>query len=947
MVEDRIAQLRDGGSAATVEVALQGLMSEFSSTFLPFAENADWPQSQKAFEAAFSADGPLFVDEDRLQPSVDLMSQYLSLRGAIPKGAPSTEKIKNLFEEFGFQDVRMRSTRGAKKIGGTKSWALSLDARILEGEWFIPPTFGSGVKNGFDLILVSSDTLPESIMPAVKQGQPCVLLLAGVANSARRRDFAERLRANAIPAMLIDEALVAFAAVHRTTRIATLLDCGLPYGRFEPYTTDAGRIPPEMFFGRGNEIREIMSPSADGCLVYGGRQLGKSALLNQVATTQHNAAENRIVVRREVKGLGNSENASEIWVHLNDMLSPDGVVKPASRDADAVCRDIRAWLHERPAGQIVCMFDETDHFMAADTKDDYPQLSKLKQLMEDTNRSFKVVFAGLHNVKRMLRQPNSPLAHLGRAICIGPLNRSDDDKRAAHELVIAPMRAAGFRFESMDAVEKILAWANFYPSLVQEYAKGLLSTLHGSGSGRRYSLPEGEPLWVIPTDSLFDHSGFEAIEAKVREKFHLTLELDPRYALVAYTLAYLSVEGDEQRALHSGLKAPELLEHAKVFWPKGSETPSAHAFDALLDELFDLGVLGRIPIAGTKRFKYLLRTSQVAAMLGSREDVDHALVELSEKEPSVAYDRTLHRRRYSPTGGAISAAEKTLPYCPLTDFALERLLDRDENSVKMVCGLKMLGLAQVSKSIVRIAEMGRLPGDSGNSFEVLQPKNERDIRHAFDRSRKSDEGMTLILFAPENVESCKRIIRWMGEQEAVLDGRIRPIIMVEAGNAELREEAIRAGEVTEFLSPWGMEMLRMHLNYVERPELDGREMRERILSATGGIPADVVSLVAELVKAESYDRVFDEWRVHRLVVADYLSPTLTAALTVFLDVRDMDEFQFLDELIRSEAKADLATLGPDLHAIGFLSNWEPERFTVTLSALGRLCVDMLLQAEAT
>ncbi|PCJ05443.1 MAG: hypothetical protein COB16_15505 [Rhodobacteraceae bacterium] len=133
-----------------------------------------------------------------------------------------------------------------------------------------------------------------------------------------------------------------------------------------------------------------------------------------------------------------------------------------------ISKDIRAWLHSRPSGQIVCLFDETDHFMAADTKDDYPQLSRLKELMEDTDRAFKVVFAGLHNVKRMHRQPNSPLAHLGRAICIGPLNRTEDDKRAAYDLVIQPMRSAGFRFESMEAVEEILAWANHYPSLVQE-----------------------------------------------------------------------------------------------------------------------------------------------------------------------------------------------------------------------------------------------------------------------------------------------------------------------------------------------------------------------------------------------------------------------------------------------------------------------------------------------
>ena len=152
---------------------------------------------------------------------------------------------------------------------------------------------------------------------------PSILVVAGIADFARRREYAERLRAGATPALLIDEALVAFAATRRDTRARTIFECGLPYGRVEPYTTDAGQIPPEMFFGRQAEIGEIMSRTADGCLVYGGRQLGKSALLNHVAKVYHAPAQDRIVVRREVKPLGNAE------LDLGDLVAP-------RRDADVL-----------------------------------------------------------------------------------------------------------------------------------------------------------------------------------------------------------------------------------------------------------------------------------------------------------------------------------------------------------------------------------------------------------------------------------------------------------------------------------------------------------------------------------------------------------------------------------------------------------------------------------
>ena len=45
----------------------------------------------------------------------------------------------------------------------------------------------------------------------------------------------------------------------------------------------------------------------------------------------------------------------------------------------------------------------------------------LKGLMDRTNRRFKVVFAGLHNVQRTTTLSNHPLAHYGTPICVGPL----------------------------------------------------------------------------------------------------------------------------------------------------------------------------------------------------------------------------------------------------------------------------------------------------------------------------------------------------------------------------------------------------------------------------------------------------------------------------------------------------------------------------------------------
>jgi hypothetical protein len=106
----------------------------------------------------------------------------------------------------------------------------------------------------------------------------------------------------------------------------------------------------------------------------------------------------------------------------------------------------------------------------------FPNVSKLKAIMEDNDRRFKVVFAGLHNVQRTARDSNSPIPHLDAPICIGPLLERGEWRQAL-ALVERPLRNLGYRFESDDLPLRILSHTNFYPSLIQIFCKGLLKRL--------------------------------------------------------------------------------------------------------------------------------------------------------------------------------------------------------------------------------------------------------------------------------------------------------------------------------------------------------------------------------------------------------------------------------------------------------------------------------------
>ncbi len=166
-----------------------------------------------------------------------------------------------------------------------------------------------------------------------------------------------------------------------------------------------------------------------------------------------------------------------------------------------------------------------------------------------------------------------------------------------------------------------------------------------------------------------------------------------------------------------------------------------------------------------------------------------------------------------------------------------------------------------------------------------------------------------MLHSPVDEVDARKKISWLERQPAVLDGRIRPIILMDAGDKGLRGQAIRQGGNTEFLSAWGAEMLRVHLNNIEISELDNREMRNSILEVTGGIPSDVIKLVAELAKSDDLDRVFEGWTGPQLDVSDYLDSTLVKALVNLEDVNGKEDFQVLSQIMRDAVGADLITLG--------------------------------------
>ena len=115
-----------------------------------------------------------------------------------------------------------------------------------------------------------------------------ILIYLGVLGRQQRQVIGGHARRAGLTVAVLDEALLAFAGTApKQERLAAFLQCALPFASINPYRPDIrGAVPREVFFGRSAALDELQS--AEGtCIVFGGRRLGKTALLEEARRRFH------------------------------------------------------------------------------------------------------------------------------------------------------------------------------------------------------------------------------------------------------------------------------------------------------------------------------------------------------------------------------------------------------------------------------------------------------------------------------------------------------------------------------------------------------------------------------------------------------------------------------------------------------------------------------------
>lgn len=533
------------------------------------------------------------------------------------------ETTKELFTLFGFNVDKVE-----KIIGGEHNDVRVYLKKIKNGNSnYAVGVFGSqAADKPFRVVYLfgkyDADTLIE-VFKKIGSSMPVIAVLDYSLNGDQRHRLARKTKEvlfNNVFAVVDRVAVYYLADTYEEYSInRRLISTVLPYAYYQPYITSAAHnrnMPVEMFIGRREALDKIINPNGEN-IIYGGRQLGKSALLHRaMRITNFNDNGDRAVFV-DIKDMDYHQSALAISQSLvyENILSDNC----ETDDWNKLALFIKKRLLVEGDGYIpylLLLIDEADAFIASCSTINYSPIDKLKDIQSLGNGRFKFVIAGLRNVVRFNKDAlrnNSVMAHL-KSYTVTPFS-----PREAYELLEKPLNYLGFRFseESQSLISTILATTNYFPGLIQLYCSKLIETMKNGKYGGYDQLDT--PPYNVTENHIKKVLAEKDFQKDIKEKFHITLAVDEDnyYHIIALLIAYIHHTSYSP----DGYFPQDVLRHAKELGISKLGNFDEKQVYALLEEMRELNVFRQTAAGG-----YLFTRYSFFEMMGSADEVEEGLL---------------------------------------------------------------------------------------------------------------------------------------------------------------------------------------------------------------------------------------------------------------------------------------------------------------------------------
>lgn len=444
------------------------------------------------------------------------------------------------------------------------------------------------------------------------------LLISAVPMTAQQRDeFAQYFKREHKAVLHIDMVMLLFLGAQieesvENIAVRNFLWLASPFTYFNPYGGDTMRPPPpEMRYGREKEITRLLRMENGGAaIVYGGRQLGKSTILQEVQLRFHKPAQRKYAFyemldkdldkRTDITRDARDKARRRIWEFMYRSLIQSGLIEKSqtTHNTDHMIDAVKQAVLSRKDCSFIFIFDEIDPVLNVDSHFDFSIFRGLRDLIAHHNirDRFKIIIGGLENVKRFENSPNYPLTQMGGTNQVEILPTQE-----ALHLVMEPMRAAGYDFENVLVTNRILATTNRHPGLIQIFCHELVNYLCRN---RRTRIGDG----LITSEDVESVARQRNVMDLIRNRFDMTLNLDDRYTVIVYGII-------DDGCGAKPFKTEYAKEIAEIWLPDAFGQLSYRQFEAFLDELVGLGVLrknsdGLFALRNINVLKLLLTDSQ-------------------------------------------------------------------------------------------------------------------------------------------------------------------------------------------------------------------------------------------------------------------------------------------------------------------------------------------------
>ncbi len=541
------------------------------------------------------------------------------------------DKLTMLLAGFGF-NVDGASVEEQNPIGKFENFFVrTVAAKDGKRENYTHPiaAFGSGAsQDGFRVVCLNGKYDAAGLIDVMKQignAKHTMILLDCALDKPERRILARKSKSELGDKLfvVVDRTVMMYMVKNydETKANRMLMSLITPFGYFQPYVWESSNVmPPEIFMGRKHELESIKS-STGANIVYGGRQLGKSALLKQAKADIDGDENGDRAILVDIKGLNYQEAAKKIGHALFD----EGILLEdiSTTDWDELSRVVRKRLQSEKdkIPYLLLLLDEADAFIESCETINYRPFDALKEIQNIGVGRFKFVIAGLRNIVRFKREAalgnNSVLTHL-EAMTVKPFHSAE-----ARELMEIPLHYLGLEFpkENESLITLILASTNYFPGLIQMYCAKLLSAMRNKDYA---GYDEADtPVYEISEDHIKKVLADPEFMEQIREKYIITLKLDEDnyYYLIALIMAYLY----HANGYNEGYSAEDIKNAGKALDIAKIARLNDDKLSAFMEELKELNVL-----RSTDDTHYLFTRFTFFQMMGTSSEVDDKLVEYME-----------------------------------------------------------------------------------------------------------------------------------------------------------------------------------------------------------------------------------------------------------------------------------------------------------------------------